>query len=272
MGEPEDLAGQRAVVLRFRGPGPDKVEVEGEVHMIAANGFAYWFFSWSPAEFLDRTRSVWPDLRSGFALASKRDGWRPVRRPTFKPEELAKTMLEFEVPRYDAKLGQGWKTEKVPDDDLPDGEKATLLVRLHGLATELDADLPPEAKRRHISKDAFCDVLLLKKKTADLKEAARECREFYKDWQGGLPELNEVVDLKGNPINGETNLENLNKVWLVKYEMERGQQVSYVVMVVQRREEDVVLITFKCAIGRRHYWDSEIMGILRTLRPVREAP
>jgi hypothetical protein len=273
VGQDSTLANQRALVLNFRGTGPNAVPMEGEVYMTAANGYAYWFFTWSPAEFTERNRPAWANLRSGFTLVNdQRDGWQPSRPTRFKPEELAK-LVEFEVPRFDlqSKPPTGWKAVPVADSDLPSSDMATHVARLQGFFPEMEND-SPDARTFHISQTAFCDVLIVKKKVATPKEAATECLEFYKAWYPTASDPSVLRDLKGKPLETVGQVGAVEKAAVTRYEVAHGQELRYVVMVVLPREDDIVLLVFWSNMRRRYFWDGEFNDILTTLKLVKKAP
>ncbi len=58
----------------------DGVPISGEVCVVAARGFGYWFFTWCPTEQKDTVSADWDKVRSGFSLGKNREGWKETAR------------------------------------------------------------------------------------------------------------------------------------------------------------------------------------------------
>jgi hypothetical protein len=258
--------GYPVLVLRFAGTGPDQVPVEGEVYMTKYHGFGYWLLTWAPVDYLDKSRPAlltnWVGLRNGFSLDSKRDRWIPEpRNYQTLPADPVKVGVEFKA------ATTIWEKQDWPDP--PADENVVPLLRLHGQAPELESD-SPDAKKKHISKDAFCDMVVIKKKTADLKEAAAVAEEVYKGVGWEHVELAPPPERQGSARAGEVTLKSGDKVWVARHLAQYLGDDRYVVLVTLRRDEDIVLMAFKSmAMRRQHYWDSEFMEIVDSLRVVK---
>ena len=55
---PGQLAGKPAWVVEFEGIDPDSVEVRGQVYLMSAYGYAYWFFTWAPGSERERAERL----------------------------------------------------------------------------------------------------------------------------------------------------------------------------------------------------------------------
>src|SRR5262249_2749574 len=54
----------------------------GQVYLMTAQGYGYWFFTWSPGDDREAVEDEWDGLRQGFTLLDQREGWTARPRPT----------------------------------------------------------------------------------------------------------------------------------------------------------------------------------------------
>jgi hypothetical protein len=262
-GDPEGkLSDKPALLVEFQGTDADRVLVDGEVVMLAERGLGYWFYTWGPAGERDVVRPEWAQLRQGFTLENRREGW------TEKPPKLASAagkLLPYKV-EYAERV---W--DKIPPDDRDAYDKRAELVLL--------GHDPKDKEVQSAGMRATVQVLVLDK-AADLGAADKAAREYLLEklkekqpsGEYNYPTTTmEVTTDKGLQRNADNDCDVGGfRGHLTKFDVKNSaDRRQYVVLAVVRTEEGVLAAVGECAWARRDFWEQEFGPLLDKLRPAK---
>jgi hypothetical protein len=256
------LGGHPAWVLTFRATenSDDGAEVEGEVHMLAHRGYAYWLFTWGSGE-RELLVPDWEEARRGFRILDGRQGWKE------KPRET----LPFTGTAYELRFAKDlWKPENNPRDY---DEHAELVLR--GFEPTFDEETGKPTKVELAAKAATVQVLLLPR-AGDLKAAVaaadahllkKQQETFPKtalaralNSRTGKPEQDGVTDV--GAFRGQ-----LTQFHIKNDGTEEGRQ-RYGLRTAVKVDAGVLVIFGECEWDRRAFWDHEFKQVLeRVVRP-----
>jgi hypothetical protein len=264
------LAGEPAIVVEFQGTDNDNVEMRGQCYMLTRRGYAYWFFTWGPADDRERLEEGWDEARSHFRLLNGREGWKE------KPREMV-NVVGSSFPYQIDFAKDVW--EKYPTTDYID--RADLYLR--GFEPMIDVDSKKKVDRKYADQRADVAVLVLPR-AADLKAAYQAAvahlikhkreRESYekttielaKDARTDKPLLDrdqEVGAFRGH----------LSKVRIVLDK----DTVYYGLIGVARGSETggdagTLVVFCECLWDRKDFWDREFQLLIERIRPQRGGP
>jgi hypothetical protein len=240
---------RRAMLMEFQGVDPDNVLCNGECVMLADRGYGYWFFTWGPLDRKEMLKPQWKELREGFTLGDKRQGWQETPADT-ELVNLASIpyTLRFKKDVWERKL------------NVEAFDPKSLLV-LHG---------HDPTRTRHVGRMATLQVLLLDR--ADDLAAARAAARAHllEREKAEYPEtMIETIKSKDKEMDYAADIGGV-RGQLMKLRVqntEDGRQRYAVLGVVQAMEGTVVL-WFDCDWNRRDYWEYEFIPLLETFRSV----
>jgi hypothetical protein len=242
------FGGHPALALEFQGDDPESVQMNGECHMLAYRGYAYWFFTWVPLRDKELLSPEWADLRRQFTLLDGRKGW------TEKPRETEP--VQGKKAKYQLAYVKGLWTPKPAEDydDLAD------LV--------LQGDEPDPGRRKHSSKSATFQVLVLPKQD-NLKIAAAAAREYLrkreeKEYPKTTFETNK--DKRGAEMDRNTDI-GKEHGHLSKFRVRNTEDLErFLIVAVVNRPDGVLVLVGDCLWDRRDFWDQEFTPLLDTLK------
>jgi hypothetical protein len=241
------FGGRPALLVEFQGEDSEHVPMNGECCMTAFRGFGYWFFTWGPLNDKELVSAEWDELREQFAILDGRKGWSE------KPRESEKA--QGKKARYQLSYMKGlWIRENAEDYD----PLADLVLR---------GDEPDPERKRHASKAATLQVLLLPK-AADLKSAAAAAREYIEKRQKELYakiDLRVIQDKNGAEIDHPADIGD-QRGWLTKLNVQFDEAQHFMVVAVVNRPEGVLVLLGDCLWERRDFWDQEFTALVGSLR------
>lgn len=244
----DQLGGRPALTLEFQGDDPEQVQMNGECHMLAFRGYAYWFFTWAPLADKELLSPEWADLRQQFSLLDGRKGWTEKPRET-EPAQGKKT-------KYQLGYVKGlWTPKPAGDyDDLAD------LV--------LQGDEPDPGRRKHSSKSAIFQVLVLPKQE-NLKAAVASAHAYLrKREEKDYPKttFEPIKDKSGAEIDRNADIGNEHGR-LSKFRVRNTEDLErFQVAAVVNRPDGVLVLVGDCLWERRDFWDQEFTPLLGSLK------
>jgi hypothetical protein len=240
----EELGGQPTRALTFEGEDPEHVAMSGECRMVTYRGFAYWFFTWGPAEEKEQAGAEWEGLRRQFRLLDGRKDW--AEKP---PDSVT---VPGDKARYRLTYRKGLWARKSARDFDP-------LADLALLGAEPD--------KKYASQTATFQVLVLPKE-ADLKAADAAARKHVEKRQKELYskiEMRVMKDRDGEAIDRAEEIGN-TEGQLAKFHLLIDEAERYLVLAVVNRPQGVVVLLGECQWDRRDFWDQEFTPLLKTFR------
>jgi hypothetical protein len=226
----------------------DGVPVSGQVSVVAARGFGYWFFTWCPADQKDTGSAEWEKVRSGLSMGKNRDGWKETDRES---DSASVEGLPYEI-RYVKGL---WSFQGKPEAWDPNAR-----VVLVGNDPNVQVH----------SKIAANFRLILMDKTAGLPETAEAARKYIVERQKeeNYPETKEefIKDKGGKDINSLAKI-GTERGHLAKLRIRNTEsRERFVVLAVVQAPENTVLLMCDCDYGRKDLWDLEFQVLLNGFR------
>jgi hypothetical protein len=259
---PGKLAGKPAWVVEFEGIDPDSVEVRGQVYLMSAYGYAYWFFTWAPGSERERAEPAWEQVRSRFRLHRQIVGWKEKPRETV-PFQGRTVPYRLDYAR------DVWRAQDKPQDEAASAELA-----LRGFEPIFDES--GKRTRVEYSARAATVVVLVLPKAGSLDEAQKTARaHLLKQEQVLYPEtrIAPVADRTGKAAFDRVTELGDFRGHLARLRVSNSpERERYAVLGVINRGEGVVVAFCECDWKRRDFWDQEFKALLDTLRPASGRP
>ena len=89
-----------AVAFDFVGTSPDEVEMRGTVHLMTHRGYAYWFFTWGPAD--DTENLATEDVE--IETVVDRVGTEPGDKAAHTDDRLARIIRHVQICKAEKKI------------------------------------------------------------------------------------------------------------------------------------------------------------------------
>jgi hypothetical protein len=250
------LSGVPAVVMVFTGL-QDEVNYAGQVYLLTHRGYAYWLFTWGPADQRDELTELWDDVRKGFVLANERENWKP--RP--RESELSEgSNFSFQVNH----VKEVWKR-----DEHEKYEKADLV--LGGYEPTVDEETGRKTMIEYSGKRATVQFLVLPS-APDLKAANQAAIDFILEEQkkiNATATFEPIPDPKtGKPLqDGPAKIGQFDG-YLSKLQLSTGgENDRYVILGIVPGPKGTLAIFCECLWTRRDYWEQEFKELLANVRP-----
>jgi hypothetical protein len=246
--EKVQLGGRPALVFEFQGEDAEHIPMNGECYTLAYRGYAYWFFTWAPLQDKERLSPEWSELRQQFSLLDGRKGWTAKPRDT---EKVQGTKAKYRL----AYVKGLWTPVTAGDYD----DAADLVFQ---------GDEPDVERRRHASKAAILQVLVLPKQE-NLKAAVAAARDYLqkreeKDYPKTTFEA--LKDKNGAVIDQDTKVGD-GPGHLSKFRVRNTEdRERFLVAVVLNRPEGVLVLVGDCLWDRRDFWDQEFTPLIDSLK------
>jgi hypothetical protein len=244
--EDGELAGRRAQRLSFQG-SVNHVLMRGECAVLTAEGFAYWFVTWGPAEFEKPSQREFAALPQGFRLEKDREGWAEQR-----PAEVAVqgTRAAYSL-RYTEGLWTVWDNPKDVDPE------ADLMLQARD-----------RAESKHVDKMARVVVLVLGPQP-DLAAAARAARQHVEEQQRALypkTKANVIRDPEG-PQDRDAAVGAAAGHVTKLHVQNSPERERFVVLAVVALPKAVIAVQCECDLKRRSLWAADFKQLLATFKP-----
>jgi hypothetical protein len=256
------LGGQPALAVEFQGLAEDNVLMRGQCTALTRRGYAYWFFTWGPADDRAALAETWAELRERFHLLNGREGWKelPPETRDFDGKALA-YRLSYAKQMWTPREGPKDYDERAElvllgYEPTRDEETGKTEVNKHaGRAAEVVVLVLPAAPGLTLeaaNKNALDHLLQHQKKVHEGARITVATRD--KDLQPLLDRDGDVGALKGH----------LSKL-LVELHAD-NKRFGYL-GVVNRPGEGVLVVYGECAWDRKDFWDRELQLLMASVRP-----
>jgi hypothetical protein len=261
------LGGEPAIVFPFVATGKDEVSMTGEVFMLTRQGYAYWFFFWGPEDDVDQLRAGWANVRNGFKLFNKREGWKPHPRETERFGSDSGYHLDYVTftppSRGDQKL-RLWRKEENPKDY---DDKCELALKGFEPTEE---DTGAVRVVPYAGKLAVVRVLVLDQKSDDKDpKATYNAAEAHvlKKVQDESNRPEAKFEPQPDPKSSKVDVGALRgQVSHLRIQLDVDNERYGVLAVAPLSGEKVLVIFCDCRFDRRDFWKQEFKAVIETVR------
>ena len=246
-----ELAGKECPCLRFKGTF-NAVAWYGECHLLAHQGFGYWFFvatsaRWGAADDAEHVKTELEKSKN-FALATERAGWteQPPKTATF---DAQKAPLSITVP------DGAW--EKSPAKDVEETGELFLFGRF----------LREKDNRKNASILVFTS-----EKKGDLKESLREARSYLEMRKQEENEKYKYVAAEaGASAAGGPQAIGDHAGWQAELKLLFSDEPRrYVLVSVVHHDARAFVILCDCAWEHRQIWQQDFRNALATMKSTKK--